>query len=152
MGVEGGHRVGVCRGGAEADEAVRPYEERAAVRRADRGGVEMVSHAIHDFIKSVPARAHSVQSRLLPEHDEMTLAPKPQVGGDAFARRRAAGRFASLANERTSGIENTSPLLRAAKTISCAVAGGTLGAISAAHIACAVVRYLAALHHLRDNG
>jgi hypothetical protein len=86
MGVEGGrHHI---RGrGAEADEAVRSYEDRAALWRAGLGG-RRNNWPRHARLQK--GRANPVQSRRRPEHDEMmAFAPEYKRGGENGLREGA---------------------------------------------------------------
>ena len=107
MGVERGHRRCVGRGGAKADETVRPNEDgpaagRAGVRRAEPG-----SRAVDDRDEPVPARAHPLETRRLAEHDEaVAVAAHAQALGKANARFGRGGGRSRLPDQRTSGVGN----------------------------------------------
>lgn len=56
MDVEVDHRRHIRGRGLEADEADRSYEDRAAVRQAGLGGVEMLDLCIYDSNQPVLVR------------------------------------------------------------------------------------------------
>lgn len=80
VGIESGHPF-VDGSGAEADEAVGPHEDGAAIGHTGFGCIEACVRSIDDRHELAPPRADTVEVARLAEHDQMVARAAQTVAG-----------------------------------------------------------------------
>ena len=87
MSVKGIHRYLVGGGGAEANKAVRPHEDGAAIGHTSLSRIDLCACSIHNRDELTPAGAEMVQARRRTKHDQMVAcSTQPVASREALSR------------------------------------------------------------------